>query len=79
MGTNKHAAERVKSDHTTPPPGPDRMTDQDHAMKAGAMKAGAMKAGKRGTSQRKSEVRKESPTRDEGRDDHRTGSDHRRH
>jgi len=74
MGTNKHAAERVKSDHTTPPPGPDRMTDQDHAMKAGAMKAG-----KRGTSQRKSEVRKESPTRDEGRDDHRTGSDHRRH
>ena len=73
MGTNRHAAERVKSDHTTPPPGPDRMTDQDHAMKAGA------KAGKRGTSQRKSEVRKESPTRDEGRDDHRTGSDHHRH
>ena len=69
MGTNKHAAERVKSDHTTPPPGPDRMTDQDHAMKAG----------KRGTSQRKSAVQKEAPTRDEGRDDHRTGSDHRRH
>ena len=69
MGTNKHAAERVKSDHTTPPPGPDRTTDQDHALKAG----------KRGTSQRKSEVGRESPTRDEGRDDHRTGSDHHRH
>ena len=67
MGTNKHAAERVKSGHTTPPPGPDRMTDQDHALKAG----------KRGTSQRKSEARKESPTRDEGRDDRRSGSDKR--
>jgi hypothetical protein len=69
MGTNRHAAERVKSDHTTPPRGPDRMTDQDHAMKAG----------KHGTSQRKSKADKEAPTRDEGRDDHRTGSDHRRH
>lgn len=69
MGTNKHAAERVKSDHTTPPPGPDHMTDQSHAMKAS----------KHGTSQRKSAVQKEAPTRDEGRDDHRTGSDHRRH
>lgn len=67
MGTNKHAAERVKSDHATPPPGPDRMTDQDHALKAG----------KRGTSQRKSAAGKEAPTRDEGRDDHRTGSDKR--
>ena len=67
MGTNKHAAERVKSDHTTPPQGPDRMTDQDHALKAG----------KRGASQRKSASGKEAPTRDEGRDDHRTGSDKR--
>lgn len=65
MGTNKHAAERVKSDHTTPPPGPDRMTDQDHALRAG----------KRGPSQRKSEVHQEAPTRDEGRDDRRSGSD----
>lgn len=66
MGTNKHAANRVKTDRTTPPPGPDRMTDQDHALRAG----------KKGTSQRHSEVRKETRTREEGRDDHRTGSDH---
>lgn len=69
MGMNRHAAERVKSDHTTPPTGPDRLTDQDHALKAG----------KRGASQRKSEVASDAPTRDEGRDEHRTGSDHRRH
>ena len=67
MGTNKHAADRVKTDHVTPPPGQDRLTDQSHALKAG----------QRGTSQRKSAVHKEASTRDEGRDDHRTGSDKR--
>ncbi len=66
MGSNRHAEERVKSGHVTPPPGPDRITDQDHALRAG----------KKGSSQRKGEVEKEGPTRDEGRDDHRTGSDH---
>lgn len=66
MGTNKHASERVKHDRTTPPPGPDRMTDQDQALRAG----------KRGATQRRSAVGKEAPTRDEGRDDHRSGSDH---
>lgn len=69
MGTNKHAADRVKSGRVTPPPGQDHMTDQSHALKAG----------KRGASQRKSDTSKEAATRDEGRDDHRTGSDHRRH
>lgn len=66
MGTNRHAEERVKSGHSTPPPGQNRLTDQDHAMRAG----------KDGTTQRKSGVHKEPSTRDEGRDDHRTGSDH---
>ena len=66
MGTNRHAEDRVKSGHATPPGGADRMTDQDHALRAG----------KQGTSQRKSETGKEAPTRDRGRDDSRTGSDH---
>ncbi len=66
MGTNKHASERVKTDRTTPPPGPDRMTDQDHALRAG----------KKGTTQRHSEAGKETRTRKEGRDDNRSGSDH---
>lgn len=64
MGTNKHERERVKSGHTTPPPGPDRMTDEDHALRAG----------KSGATQRKSVMPPEAPTRDEGRDDHRSGS-----
>lgn len=68
MGTHRHAAERVKSGHGTPPRGPDRMTDQDHALRAG----------KAGATQRKSVAKKESTTRDEGRDGHRTGSDHHR-
>ena len=67
MGTNRHAADRVnKSGHTTPPPGQDRMTDQDHAMKAR----------KQGASQRHSEAKPERRTREAGRDDHRTGSGH---
>lgn len=68
MGTNRHAAERIKSGHSTPPRGPDRMTDQDHALRAG----------KAGATQRKSVAKKEGATREEGRDDHRTGSDHHR-
>lgn len=68
MGTNKHAADRVATDRTTPPGGQDRLTDQDHALRAG----------KEGATQRKSAVHKEASTRDEGRDDRRTGSDSNR-
>ena len=68
MGTNRHAADRVETDRTTPPKGPDRMTDQDHALRAG----------RDGTSQRKSAAPSEKPTRDEGRDDRRSGSDSKR-
>ena len=67
MGTNKHASERVKHERQTPPAGADHITDQDHALRAG----------KRGATQRRFEATTESPTRDEGRDDHRSGSDHR--
>jgi len=65
MGSNKHASERVKSGHTTPPSGRNDMTDNDHALRAG----------KTGTTQRKSAVAREPSTRDEGRDDRRSGSD----
>jgi len=64
MGTNAHARERVKHDLTSPPAGRDQGTDSDHALQASNA----------GTSARKSTV-KESKTRDEGRDDRRTGSD----
>lgn len=70
MGTNKHASERDKHDRATPPAGPNRSTDQDHALRAG-------KHG--GATQRRSETTAEPPTRDEGRDDHRSGSEKRRH
>ena len=65
MGTNDHARERVKTDHATPPSGPDRGTDSDHALRAG----------KDGATQRKSAQGKVAPTRDEGRDDRRSGSE----
>jgi hypothetical protein len=66
MGTNKHASDRAKHERSTPPRGPDRLTDQDRAMRAG----------KHGTTQHRADVPKEAPTRDEGRDDRRSGSDH---
>lgn len=65
MGTNKHAEERVKTGHTTPPSGRNDTTDSTHALRAG----------KDGATQRKSAVKREPSTRDEGRDDRRTGSD----
>ena len=68
MGTNDHARNRVATDDTTPPPGPDRMTDDKHALRAG----------KDGSTQRKTALDKEAPTREEGRDDRRTGSDSNR-
>lgn len=68
MGTNRHAADRAASGRTNPPPGPDRITDQDHALRAG----------REGPTQRKSVPRHESRTRDEGRGSTRKGSDSNR-
>jgi len=68
MGTNKHARDRVETGHATPPSGHDRMTDESHALRAG----------KDGPSQRKQVLQKEASTRDEGRDDRRSGSDSNR-
>jgi hypothetical protein len=68
MGTNDHARERVKDDRTSPPSGRDAGTDREHALQAG----------KDGTSQRKSAPGGESKTRDDGRDDRRSGSDSNR-
>ena len=65
MGSNKHAQDRVKTEHTTPPSGADRRTDADHALRAG----------QDGTSQRKSAPEREASTRDAGRDDRRSGSE----
>jgi len=65
MGTNKHARERVKTDRTTPPSGRNDITDSDHKLRAG----------KGGASQRKSTVAREPSSRDEGRDDRRSGSE----
>lgn len=68
MANNDHARNRDRTGHSTPPPGHDRLTDDTHALKAG----------KSGATQRRQFVRKEMPTRDEGRDDRRTGSDSNR-
>lgn len=65
MGTNKHARDRVQTGRTTPPGGRNDMTDSDHTLRAGHG----------GTSQRKSATPREPSTRDEGRDDRRSGSD----
>ena len=64
MGTNDHARNRDHSGDTTPSPGHDRITDDTHALRAG----------KDGATQRKTELGREAPTRDEGRDDRRSGS-----
>lgn len=65
MGSNKHARERVKTDHTTPPSGPDALTDDSHALRAG----------KDGPTQRKSTLKPDASTRDAGSDDRRSGSE----
>ena len=69
MGTNDHARERVKTDHVTPPSKGNRSGDQDHALRAGQEEGG---------SARKSAMGREPSTRDEGRDDRRSGSDSNR-
>ena len=65
MGTNDHDRNRDRTGNSTPPPGQDHLTDDSHALRAG----------KSGETQRRQDVRKELPTRDEGRDDRRSGSD----
>lgn len=65
MGTNDHARNRDHSGDSTPPPGHDRTTDQSHALRAG----------QDGASQRRTDLDEEAPTRDEGSDDRRSGSE----
>lgn len=65
MGTNDHARRRDRSGDSTPPPGHDRLGDDTHALRAG----------KQGATQRKTDLERESPTRDAGRDDRRSGSE----
>lgn len=68
MGTNDHARNRDRSGDQTPPAGHDRLTDDTHALRAG----------KEGATQRKTDLENESPTRDAGRDDRRSGSESNR-
>ena len=63
MGTDRHAAERNRQDLRSPPAGRD--DDDTHALRAG----------EDGTSPRRQRQAGERPTRDEGRDDRRSGSD----
>lgn len=67
MGTNQHARHRNRQDLQSPPSG--RNDDDTHALQAG----------KEGASQRRSTHAPEPSTRDEGRDDRRSGSDSNRH
>ena len=68
MGTNDHARNRDASGNTTPPAGRNEHSDATHALRAG----------KDGPTQRRSSVEREPSTRDEGRDDRRSGSDSNR-
>jgi hypothetical protein len=62
-------ATRGNRERHHPPAGPDR--SDDHAR--------VLRAGKKGSSPRKQPQERETPTRDKGRDDHRSGSDSNRH
>ena len=66
MGTDQHASHRNRQDMQSPPPG--RNDDDTHARQAG----------KEGATQRRSTQGREPSTRDEGRDDRRSGSDSNR-
>lgn len=66
MGTDQHAKERNRQGLQSPPAG--RNDDDTHALRAG----------KGGPTQRRSVHPKEPSTRDEGRDDRRSGSDSNR-
>lgn len=65
MGTNSHEKHLRDAGRSNPPPGPDDLGGRTHALRAG----------KDGPTQRKSVQPQESPTRDAGRDDRRSGSD----
>lgn len=69
MGKNQHAEDRVKTDHSTPPAGHDRITDDSHALRAG----------KGGPSQRKAALEPDQASRDAGSDDRRSGSESGKH
>lgn len=66
MGTNIHEKHRNEAGRSNPPSGPDKLTDDSHALRAGAD----------GNTQRRNYHPDESRTRPEGRDDKRNGSDH---
>ena len=67
MGTNIHEKHRNDAGKgSNPPPGPDQLGGGTHALRAG----------KDGPTQRRNYQPNESRTREEGRDDHRNGSDH---
>lgn len=66
MGTNDHERNRNAAGRSNPPPGPDKLGGSTHALRAG----------KDGPTQRRNYQPDESRTREEGRDDHRNGSDH---
>jgi len=68
MTRNIHDKHLRESGHSNPPPGADKLDDRGHALRAG----------KDGPTQRKSVQPRESPTRDDGRDDRRSGSDSHR-
>ncbi len=65
MGTDTHERNRDRAGRQNPPAGPDRLGGRTHALRAG----------KDGPTQRKSVQPQEHRTREEGRDDHRSGSD----
>ena len=65
MSRNTHEQHLRESGHSNPPPGPDKLGGGTHALRAG----------KDGPTQRRSVQPDESPTRDAGRDDRRSGSD----
>jgi hypothetical protein len=66
MGTDQHARHRNRQDLQSPPG--DRNDDDTHALQAG----------KKGASPRRSAHEREPSTRDEGRDERRSGSDSNR-
>lgn len=68
MSRNTHEKHLRDAGRANPPPGPDDLGGRTHARRAG----------KDGPTPRKSVQAREAPTRDAGRDDHRSGSDHHR-
>lgn len=69
MGTNIHERNRNAAGRSNPPSGPDKLDGSTHALRAG----------KDGPTQRRNDQPDESRTREEGRDDRRSGSDSNAH